>query len=91
MRPFPNMENAGNQLNGFGHFVRLNLVREIVEVVGVNPTEITVKYLRHCFTMKRYRVSRVTPEEEAALEKLKHRDTANERIFIFQQNKSGGR
>lgn len=85
------MQNAGNQLNGFGQFVRLNLVREIVEVVDVNPTEITVKYLGHCFTMKPYRVSRVTPEEEAALERLKHRDTASERIFIFQQNKSGGR
>jgi hypothetical protein len=86
-----------NRPEAFGKFVRLNLIGEIVEVVSVDSTEITVKYRGHHLTMNHYEVSRITREEEAAAasqvdksksEKLKHR--VDERVFIFQPKKSGG-
>jgi hypothetical protein len=46
-------------------FVRLNLIGEIVEVVGFDSTNITVKYRGKNLTMEHYEVSRVTPEEAA--------------------------
>jgi hypothetical protein len=54
------------QFRGFGKFVRLNLIGEIVEVVHVDSTEITVNYKGALLTMEHYEVSRVTPEEEIA-------------------------
>jgi hypothetical protein len=55
------------EFDKFGKFVRLNLVREIVEVVSVDPTEITVKYYGMNIPMQHHEVSLVTPEEAAAV------------------------
>ena len=57
------------RFNEFGKFVRLNLVGEIVEVVSVDSTEITVKYYGKDLTMKHREVSFVTDEEAAAAAK----------------------
>ena len=53
----------------FGKFVRLNLVGEIVEVVDADETEIVVKFFGHILTMKHREVSRISPEEAAAVER----------------------
>jgi hypothetical protein len=55
-----------NRPEAFGKFVRLNLIGEIVEVVGFDSTDITVNYKGKNLTMEHYEVSRVTPEEAAA-------------------------
>jgi hypothetical protein len=57
------------ELNKIGKFVRLNLVREIVEVVSVDSTGITVKFYGKKLTMEHREVSLVTPEEVAVAER----------------------
>jgi hypothetical protein len=53
------------QSDGYGKFVRLNLIGEIVEVVGFDSTNITVRYKGQNLTMEHFEVSRITSEEEA--------------------------
>lgn len=74
----------GEKINEFGKFVRLNSGGEIVEVVSVDSTEITVKYYGKNLTMKHREVSLVTPEEAVAASQV------DKRVFIFQHYDSGG-
>jgi hypothetical protein len=53
------------QWDDFGKFVRLNLIGEIVEVVGFDSTNITIRYKGQNLTMEHFEVSRITSEEEA--------------------------
>jgi hypothetical protein len=85
------------EFNEFGKFVRLKLIDEIVEVVGVNSTEIAIKFYGNILTMKHHEVSRVTPEEESTaasqIEKSEKRSwntIRDEGVYIVQNGKKGG-
>jgi hypothetical protein len=58
------------KFNEFGKFVRLNIIGEIVEVEDCDSTEISINYKGRKYTMGHNEVSRVTPEEAAAMSAL---------------------
>ncbi|HXC36228.1 MAG TPA: hypothetical protein VNV43_10160 [Candidatus Acidoferrales bacterium] len=60
---------VAKKFNEFGKFVRLNIIGEIVEVEGCDSTEITINYKGRKYTMDHNEVSRITPEDAAAMEK----------------------
>jgi hypothetical protein len=53
----------------FDQFVRLNLTGEIVEVVTLDSTEITISYRGRNVVMKHHEVTHITPEEEMVYKK----------------------
>jgi hypothetical protein len=51
----------------FEKFVRLKLTGEIVEVLGFDSSDIMINYRGKTLTMGPHEVSRISPEEVAAL------------------------
>jgi|HubBroStandDraft_2_1064218.scaffolds.fasta_scaffold2046915_1 hypothetical protein len=51
----------------FEKFVRLNLTGEIVEVVGFDSGDIMINYRGQTLSMGPHEISRISPEEAAAL------------------------
>ena len=64
----PDMTNQP-ETEAFGKFVRLKLTGDIVEVVSFDSTDITIKFKGQNLTMEHYEVSRIAPEEAAAMAK----------------------
>ena len=50
-------------MKGFGTFVRLNLTGEIVEVVGSESADITIKYRGEYVTLCQHEVSAISSTE----------------------------
>jgi hypothetical protein len=66
-RKYEILADMGKNTEASDKFVRVKLTGEIVEVVGFDSADIMINYRGKTLTMGPHEISRISPEEAAAL------------------------